>query len=210
MSITRALVIAYLAAIVAANLLVAKKGPTWSIYLAFIFVALDLVCRDRLHDAWAGHVRRNMAALIVGGSVLSYLVSLAWATTYPGGPSVGRIAFASCVAFGVAATADALVYQWRHKQSWSDRSNESNVAGAATDSVIFTSVAFGGILSLSAWWAIVFGQFCAKVAGGYCWSIILKKRSKSDPQDSVKAIEFGRQLRAGVVPHEMIDAARER
>ena len=97
---TRALVAIYLAAIVAANLIVTHKGPTWSVYLAFVFIGLDLVCRDRLHDAWHGHVVRNMAALIVAGSAISYVVNR----------DAGRIALASCLAFGAAATADAVVH----------------------------------------------------------------------------------------------------
>lgn len=160
---TRALVAVYLAAIVAANLIVTHKGPTWSVYLAFVFIGLDLVCRDRLHDAWHGHVARNMAALIVAGSVISYAVNR----------GSGRIALASCLAFGAAASVDAVVYHLRRKQSWSDRSNESNLAGAAVDSFVFPAVAFGWPLL----WPIIFGQFCAKVAGGYVWSLVLRKRA---------------------------------
>lgn len=156
----------YLAAIVAANLIVTWRGPTWSVYLAFVFIGLDLVCRDRLHDAWHGHVVRNMAALIVAGSVISLVVNRdSW-----------RIALASCVAFAAAATGDGITYHVRRRQSWSDRSNESNLAGAAIDSLVFTSVAFGGILTLSSAFAIAFGQFTAKVAGGYLWSLVLRPR----------------------------------
>lgn len=155
------LVAAYLAAIVAANLIVTAKGPTWSVYLAFVFIGLDLVCRDRLHDAWHGHLIRNMAALIVAGSALSYIVNR----------DSARIALASCLAFGAAATADALVYHLRRKQIWAIRSGDSNLAGAAVDSLIFPIVAFGTPIL----WAIVFGQFCAKVAGGYVWSRLLRR-----------------------------------
>lgn len=160
--LTRALVSVYLAAIVAANLIVTHKGPTWSVYLAFVFIGFDLVCRDRLHDACRGHVVRNMAALIVAGSAISYAVNR----------DSGRIALASCLAFGTAATADAIVYHLRRSKSWSDRSNESNLAGAAIDSLVFPIVAFGTPVL----WPIVFGQFCAKVAGGYVWSLLLRKR----------------------------------
>ena len=41
----------YLAAIVAANLSVAAFGLAVSIANAFIFIALDLTSRDRLHEA---------------------------------------------------------------------------------------------------------------------------------------------------------------
>jgi hypothetical protein len=64
------LVAAYLAAIVAANLSIAHWGPKAAVYNAFLFIGLDLVTRDRLHDLWRGRLIRNMAALIATGSAL--------------------------------------------------------------------------------------------------------------------------------------------
>jgi uncharacterized PurR-regulated membrane protein YhhQ (DUF165 family) len=162
MKTTVVLVSVYLVAIVAANQIITHQGPTWSIYTAFVFIGLDLVTRDRLHDAWKGRVLRNMALLILAGSVISYAVNR----------NSGRIALASCLAFGLAATADGVVYHLRRKERWADRSNESNVAGAGVDSLIFPLVAFGTPVL----WAIMFGQFTAKVAGGYLWSLVLRKR----------------------------------
>ena len=43
----------YLAAIVAANLLVATYGPAVAVLNAFWLIGLDLSLRDRLHDRWA-------------------------------------------------------------------------------------------------------------------------------------------------------------
>lgn len=168
---TVALVAVYLLAIVAANEIITHKGPTWSIYTAFAFIGLDLVTRDRLHDVWKGHLVRNMAFLIAAGSLISYAVNRA----------SGRIALASCVAFALAFTADAIVYHLRRKERWADRSNESNVAGAAVDSFVFPLIAF--VPAIMPFWsatflALVFGQFTAKVAGGYVWSLVLRKREK--------------------------------
>ena len=60
---------AYLAAIVAANLSVATFGPAVSVANAFVFIALDLSSRDRLHEAWTGRgLAWRMAALIASGS----------------------------------------------------------------------------------------------------------------------------------------------
>jgi hypothetical protein len=65
-----ALVSLYLTAIVAANLLTARFGPTASIYNAFALIGLDLITRDRLADFWgydamgqdgAAHPRRLCA-----------------------------------------------------------------------------------------------------------------------------------------------------
>jgi hypothetical protein len=175
-----ALVSAYLAAIVAANLSVTHWGPQASVYNAFFLIGLDLVARDRLHDLWRGHLVRNMAALIAAGSTLSYLLNR----------DSGRIAVASCVAFAAAATADAVVYHLRRKRRWADRSNESNLAGAGVDSLVFPLVAFGTPLL----WAIVFGQFTAKVAGGYVWSLIIGRFKKTDWEERNAALygELGR------------------
>jgi hypothetical protein len=153
----------YLVAIVAANQLLAAFGPGASIVLAFCFIGLDLTVRDKLHDLWHGRaLPLRMACLIATGSLLSWLLNA----------NAGPIALASFVAFGLAATADALVYSLLHKRSWFARSNFSNFAGAAVDSFVFPTLAFGGFLP-----EIVLGQFIAKVAGGFIWSLILSGHS---------------------------------
>ena len=50
------------------------------------------------------------------------------------------------------------------------RSNGSNIAGSALDSIIFPTMAFGVFMP-----EIILGQFVAKVAGGAIWSFILQK-----------------------------------
>jgi hypothetical protein len=50
----------YIAAITAANLLVAEFGPVISPLNAFFLIGLDLSLRDRLHDLWAGRQLINM------------------------------------------------------------------------------------------------------------------------------------------------------
>jgi uncharacterized PurR-regulated membrane protein YhhQ (DUF165 family) len=155
------LVTVYLAAIIAANWSVTHWGPRAAIYNAFLFIGLDLVARDRLHDAWAGRwLWPRMAALVATGSLLSWWVADAG----------GKIAVASGIAFACAASLDALVYQTARRMPWFERSNLSNIAGGAADSMVFQSIAFG-------WsWPIVFGQFTAKVAGGVSWSLLLRAR----------------------------------
>jgi uncharacterized PurR-regulated membrane protein YhhQ (DUF165 family) len=157
---TPALVGAYLAAIVAANLSVEHWGPGAVIYNAFLFIGLDFTTRDALHDAWRGRLIRNMSLLIAAGSLLSYLVNR----------DTARIALASCIAFGLAALADTIAYHALRDRTWYERANQSNVASAAVDSLVFPWIAFGAFL-----WPIVFGQFCAKLAGGVVWSFVLAK-----------------------------------
>lgn len=155
-----AYVILYLAAIIAANLTIAMFGPAVSILNAFLFIGLDLTARDKLHEAWRGrHLWLKMTALIAAGSILSWLLNR----------NAGPIAIASFVAFASAAAVDAIVYQWLGGYPRWLRVNGSNVPSAAVDSLIFPALAFGWPLL----WPIVAGQFLAKIAGGFIWSLVL-------------------------------------
>jgi queuosine precursor transporter len=154
----------YLSAIVAANLLVAAFGPAISILNAFVFIALDLTARDRLHEAWRGEgLAWKMAALIGAGSALSYLLNV----------NTGPIALASFVAFGVAATLDALCYHLLRGRDYLVKVNGSNVVSAAADSLFFPLLAFG----LPLLWPVVVGQFIAKVFGGFLWAWMFRAKS---------------------------------
>jgi len=154
----------YLIAIVGANLSVTTFGPNAVIINAFVLVSCDLATRDRLHEVW--HHRGlvwKMASLIGAGSALSYLLNA----------GAGQIALASLAAFTLAAIVDTLVYTWLKDVKWLWRSNGSNLASAAVDSLVFPSLAFGVLLP----W-IILGQFAAKVAGGLMWSLVLETHSQ--------------------------------
>jgi hypothetical protein len=115
-----------------------------------------------------------MALLIVAGSAISYVA----AKTIGAGPPdiVARIALASCVAFAVAESCDAILYQAIHRRPWLERSNTSNLLGATLDSAVFVSIAFG-------WsWEIIFAQVCAKVAGGFVWSLLIQRVRGREPE----------------------------
>lgn len=153
-------VIMYLAAIVLANLAVARFGPSSVIIVAFLFIGLDLTARDRLHDAWRGnHLFGKMALLIATGSILSYLLNR----------DAGQIALASFVAFAAAAIVDTVVYHLLGGYPRWLRINGSNIPSAAVDSIIFPTLAFGSFL-----WPIVLGQFLAKTLGGFVWSLFFR------------------------------------
>lgn len=154
----------YLAAIVAANLSITAFGPSMAIVNAFIFIALDLTSRDRLHEAWQGRwLWLKMALLIASGSVLSYLLNA----------NAGPIALASFVAFAAAALSDTLVYTVLHDRAYLVKVNGSNVVSAAIDSIVFPVLAFGGFPIL-----IIVGQFVAKTVGGALWAYLLQPRRK--------------------------------
>lgn len=158
-------VLLYLMAIVAANLSVAALGPSVTIVNAFLLIGLDLTLRDRLHDSWKGRgLLPRMAGLIAVGGAISYVLNV----------NAGPIALASTVAFAVSASLDALAYSLLEPYRRFVRVNGSNVVGAAADSLLFPTLAFGSLLP-----AIVLGQFAAKVAGGLLWSLLLSSRASS-------------------------------
>jgi hypothetical protein len=148
----------YAAAMIAANLIVAALGPWISPVNAFFLIGLDLALRDWLHvrvKVW------QMGVLILGTSAVTYLLN----------PAAQHIAIASAVSFGIAAVADWLVFL-RMPGSWFQRSASSNVAGAAVDSLLFPTLAFGVLMP-----QIVLLQFAAKVAGGTAWAWLLSRRT---------------------------------
>ena len=151
----------YLIAIVLANLTLLWFGPQASIINAFILIGLDLSLRDKLHDQWHGkNLWLKMLALICGGSAITE--ALNWEAL--------PIAIASATAFLAAGIGDALLYAKLRNYKFLIRSNGSNVAGSALDSVIFPTMAFGVFMP-----EIIIGQFVAKIAGGAIWSFILQK-----------------------------------
>lgn len=155
----------YLMAIIAANLLIAHFGPSAVYVVAFVFIGLDLTSRDKLHDLWRGkQLFLKMGLLIGAGSLLSYLLNR----------EAGIIALASLVAFAASAIVDAVVYHFLRDKKYMLRINGSNILGAAVDSLVFPTIAFGGLNII-----ITLGQFVAKILGGFVWSLILRKRTKS-------------------------------
>lgn len=153
----------YLLAIVVANLSVTWFGASASIVNAFLFIGLDLTARDSLHDRWKhNHLWRNMALLVLAGSALSALLN--W--------NALPIAIASSVAFFAAGISDAIVYNLLGDRARFVRVNVSNIISAAVDSIVFPALAFGFPLLIP----VMVGQFVAKVAGGYVWSLILFRR----------------------------------
>jgi len=149
-------ILIYAAAMTLANLSIATWGPWVSPINAAVLIGLDLALRDWLHmrlKMW------QMGALISATGILTYLLN----------PAAGQIAVASAVAFTAAAVVDWSVFV-RLPGSWLRRANGSNIAGAAVDSLIFPTLAFGVLLP-----HIVALQFIAKVAGGAFWAWSLKR-----------------------------------
>lgn len=158
------LVIFYLGAIVVANLSVAHFGPISAPIIAFVLIGFDLVSRDALHEKWQGkNLWLKMFLLIGVGGFISWFLN----------QGAGRVAIASVAAFSLAGIFDTLVYQLLYKHSKLIKINGSNVVSSAIDSLAFPTIAFGAFIP----W-VVFGQFVAKVFGGYLWSIIIFRKGK--------------------------------
>lgn len=149
----------YSLAMTAANLSITFWGVWASPIIAFFFIGLDLALRDWLHVRLSP---LQMGGLIVSAGILTYWLN----------PSAGTIAIASSVSFTVAAAADWIVFA-KLKGSWTLRANGSNFAGAAVDSVLFPTIAFGVLMP-----QIVLLQFAAKVVGGAVWTLIIRRFNK--------------------------------
>ena len=148
--------ITYAVAMVAANLLVATFGPSISPINSFLLIGLDLTLRDWLHvrlKTW------QMGCLIVGTGLITYFLN----------PASEMIAIASATSFLVAALVDWAIFV-KTTGSWIKRANISNTAGAAVDSLLFPTIAFGVLMP-----EIVALQFLAKTSGGAAWSYLLQK-----------------------------------
>lgn len=152
-------IVIYAVAMTCANLSIVAFGPWVSPINAFFLIGLDLALRDWLHvrlRVW------QMGALIAATGLLTYILN----------PSAQHIAIASAASFAIAALADWLTFT-KLQGSWLRRSMGSNVVGAAVDSLIFPTLAFGALMP-----AIVLMQFAAKVAGGAAWAWVLSRKAK--------------------------------
>lgn len=162
--VTTLLVIVYLAAIVAANLLVTHYGPSSVIYVAFLLVGFVLIVRNYFADIVG--VRRFVmqAALILVGGLLTWLLN----------QDAETIAKASVIAFLVSESIEAVNYYLMRGWPWLERAPISATIGAAVDSVLFITIAFGWNFRLA------YTQWLAKTAGGWLWSQVIATARKRE------------------------------
>jgi len=157
------LILVYVVAMVATNLAVWWFGPWSSPIIAFLLIGLDLMMRDVMHERLD---RKRLAIIVIVGGFITWLVN----------PAAQQIAIASAIAFSLAALANWIAYSmpWlSHEETealpWLIRANGSNVVGAAVDSIVFPTMAFGVFLP-----EIISLQFVAKVAGGAVWCFVAR------------------------------------
>lgn len=155
-------VVIFLAAITLANLSAAYFGPWATPVNAFILIGLDLSLRDRIHERWHEKgLAWKMCLLVIAGAGITYLLNR----------NAGMIGVASVVAFTAAIIVDALLYQAFFKKTRFWKMNLSNLGSSAVDSILFPTIAFGGLMP----WIVV-GQFAAKVIGGGLWAWVITRK----------------------------------
>ena len=157
-------VLVFLGAIVSANLVLYFLGPIpWAMVNGFIFIGLDFVVRDKLHEIWETHLWKRMLGLIFTGSAISVLFNV----------GALQIAIASFIAFMVAGLVDAAIYHALKDKKWLIKSNASNAGGSIADSILFPTIAFGAFIP-----EIILGQIASKFLGGVVWSFVIDRLKK--------------------------------
>lgn len=151
-----------------ANLLINHYGPTWTPYVAFGLIGVDLVVRDKLHLDLNGLQRWcAIGALIALGSLATYLVNR----------DAGTIALASVSAFAAALVVDTAVFAAAAPLGAQKRVNVSNAFAAGTDTLVFFAIAFG--LSAVPFF-LIFAQWCAKGWGGALWGTLMVRERPAE------------------------------
>ena len=157
-------VLVFLSAIVSANLVLYFLGPIpWAMVNGFLFIGLDFVIRDKLHEIWETHLWKRMLGLIFTGSAISVLFNV----------GALQIAIASFIAFLVAGLVDAVIYHALKDKKWLIKSNASNAGGSIADSILFPTIAFGVFMP-----EVILGQIASKFLGGVVWSIVISRFKK--------------------------------
>lgn len=145
--------VAFVALVVASNLLTARFGLVWGFVAAGTFTAgLVLAVRDAVRET-AG---RAWVFVCIGvGAGVSAVMTYA-AGSFPGGPSPLRLAAASAAAFGLSEVADHFVYEPLRVSGKRRAFAVSNVVGSVVDSFLFLWLAGFAL------WPAVAGQVAVK------------------------------------------------
>lgn len=154
----------YIAMFIIANFLVLNFGKTGILIASSIFIPFDFVMRCYFQETWKGKdLVFRMGGLILIASVISYFMNY----------EVKEIAIASFFSFLSSQIIAAILYQLLKKRDYLIKVNGSDLFAIIVDSVIFQSIAFGGIA-----WGITGGQILIKFVGGFVWYLILFKLLK--------------------------------
>lgn len=157
--VSKTFVPVYLAAFVAANLLVKHCGAPGLLVSSFVLIPFDFVCRCIFHETWKGkRLVLNLLLLTAAAGLVTFLIN----------KEAANIAAASFAGFAVAQLGAGLYYQANKKQNWFRKVNVSDAIGIVLDSIVFQLVAFATINPY-----ITAGQVVVKLLGGLLWFFIL-------------------------------------
>lgn len=120
----------------------------------FIF-GITFTQRDRLHQAGRQWVYVTIAIAALANVLMSALLAVPF-----------RIILASFIAIMLAETADTEIYQKLLRYPWLLRVAGSNAVSVPLDTLLFTLVAFAGVLSTTEMVALLFGETITKYAIG--------------------------------------------
>lgn len=151
----------YLAAFIAANLLVKHFGAEGLWISSFVLIPFDFVCRCLFHETWAG--KRLIARLFLL-TLVSSLITLLFSPA---------IALASICGFVAAQLGAGMFYQSNKGRSWFFKVNVSDLIAIVFDSIVFQLIAFHHLDLF-----ITGGQILVKFAGGLLWYFIIFKKLK--------------------------------
>lgn len=147
--------IGYLATIVGANWAISRFGiipvaPGLAAPAGVYFVSLALILRDYVQYTLGKPVM--LAALAIGIAISAVIAS-------------GALALASGAAFGISELTDFALFTWIAPR-WGRAVLTGGLAGAALDSVVFLSIAFGSLAFLP-------GQVVGKMYGVVVASVVI-------------------------------------
>lgn len=111
--------------------------------------------RDRLHSGGRGWVYGTIAFAALANVLMSVSLGVSF-----------RIIVASFLAIMLAETADTEVYQRLLRYPWLVRVAGSNAVSVPLDTLLFTLIAFAGVLPRSELVALLFGETLVKYAIG--------------------------------------------
>ncbi len=154
----------YLAAFVAANLLVKYFGPYGLWFSSLFLIPFDFVCRCVFNELWKGfELVAKLAILTVCSCIVTVLIN---------GDAI-NIAKASMAGFVCAQIIATVFYQLLIKKGYMTKVNLTDLVAISADSVIFQIVAFGVFN-----WKVTLGQILIKGIGGLIWFYIIFSKFK--------------------------------
>ncbi|NER78278.1 MAG: VUT family protein [Leptolyngbya sp. SIO1D8] len=125
----------------------------------FIF-GITFTQRDKLHSAGRRWVYLTISIAALANVVMSAILTVPF-----------RIIVASFLAIVLAETADTEIYQKLLRYPWLTRVAGSNAVSIPLDTLLFTLVAFAGVLSTPEILSLLFGETITKYAIGIIFAL---------------------------------------